>query len=1367
MKNKLLLSFVSLLFFALSTGTLLGEERRVINTDGGNTGPGSFLYELYQMQDGDILVFDSSIANETITIEEEYDYILILDKPDYTISIIGNGVTLKQRNEWGSAMFAIGLYTPLKQINIENVHFKDLNIFMLEGETVHLTNCVFTSSDESSTLMKIGIENGTFLFEGCAFIAENNNASNSLSIQHVNSRPQKASFVSCTFVRKYVENQSLIQLSNPSDFTNCVFVDPNSTGGNNSTISISASNLVFNGYNVIQGTINGSWGGIDNNHPTDQIVAQGDDAPLYYEDGIYKVVVADGSGPAYKILPPNPSAIVEDVSFPPYDLAGTEIDYTKASHAGAWQALYGEEPEDAVYPTQVSIRGITEGQEILCNDATFKLIASVLPNDCDQTVTWESNHPDIAAIDEDGQVTIPYAESLEHDEVTFTASTVALKADGEPCTASVTIKVKPYIRVAGIQLSSNLETRAFRGSSYNLHSYHNPVTIPENAINQAIRWSIEGGSDVAEVVLLDNRWTLVSKKAGIVTVTATTEDGGFTATATYTFYESIYTNTKGAFFLGEGTYPACGEIHFINEELGLWDLNLYRSLNNGQETGVTTQFAAIYGDHFYFVSKQENRLSIADKTTLTHQKAFKYIHDSDSKIMDGRAFLGVDENTGYVGTSGGIAVVKFDELLGAAADANKVAQELPHTPIGGLESTGEGLYTGQIGTMHRVGDRVFAIQQNAGILVINALTHQLETTLKGYYSVLTQSKDGSLWAGCTFFDSTGALGEASRDALIRIDPWSLETEEIELPEGAAPPSSWGAWQADLLCASAQKNRIYWATGGEWLRRYIYEYDIDTKSFGIVYDSQTFPTVEGYPEEKFNMYGCPFRIHPETDELYVAITTWHLSPVIVKCEFVKVNPETKEWKALPSGAPIWSALWIFQDNYAPVISSGLGNTISLKGETRIYLGDKVSDADNMDAAIVKSAILKEGEDLITARIWRDSLIIAPAKRVADDTQTTFTLKVNSNGKVVTKDITVTVEGEGAITEYPFELTAEKVTIKPGDQYQLALTAAAHYPNVRWSSSHPEVATVSSNGLVRGIAHGIANIIIKDANSAKADTCMVTVIAPGTAANDSIALNTTQLIMNVKETASLSVTLLSGSLAGKTVKWSTSDANVADVTSTGKVVATGMGAATITASIDEVKATCTVMVRDIAVNAEASSIEDKAATVTFPKMSSAAYYLTHVYEMVNSRRQPLITLKVNAEGEVDVAYALRAASNAISITLSTLKPATEYEVDVEVVRVHNNIAEVISTLTTSFKTKDIPTSVAPSAPTPPTVTYINGTLYVQNLEGYRCRLIAISGQTVKSFTVNTPDASYALALPQGAYILSAEKPGSRKIFKLITR
>jgi uncharacterized protein YjdB len=1384
MNNKLLLSLLLCLFF---TGITQAGIRTVTNTDGTNTGEGSFIFEILNIEDQDTLLFDDDLKDKTINITATF----YPDgkKGEKNITIIGNGVALTSSVS-KILYLANNVSRKFASVRVEKLYFKDLYSVSCNSPAV-FSHCVFHSTDGAANKVIIDLGSDDILFEGCAFIAENNSTTNSLYVQTA-SAAKKASFVSCTFVRKYTGGTPLIKWTNGNaDFTNCVFVDPNNTD-ENSTISIPVSNLVFNGYNVIQGTTNGSWESIPNNHATDKIVPKDDPSPLYYENGIYKVAVANGDGRAYKILPPNPT--IEGVSFPQYDLAGTEIDYTKASHAGAWQALYGEEPVETVYPAKVTVRGTDEGAEVLCN-TTFKLTAAIDPNGCKQAVTWESSDTDIAAIDADGQVHVLYVEGdgSENIEVTFTATTVALKADGEPLTASVSIKVKPIVRVTGIRLSERLEVRAFRGTSVVLPGYHTPIITPENATNKEIEWSIEEGDGIARLEVINGQLKFIGEAKGTVTLKATTKDGRFTATATYTFYETAY--TKGVFQLTEGTYPSKGDLHFFNEEVGLWNGFLYGG-NSDRQFGVTTQFAAIYGDNFYFVSKQEDRLAIIDKNTLEHKKSFSEIHNSDSKMMDGRAFLGVDENTGYVGTTGGIAVVKFDELL--SADAGNVVKELPFTLIDGTISDsgdepepgsnpGDGpepgsdpddgknnpnlkpsLYTGQVGTMLRVGDRVFAIQQNAGIHVINALTHQIETTLRGNYSVLTQSKDGNLWTGCTLHESTGALGEASRDVLICIDPWSLETEEISLPAGAAPPASWGAWQADPLCASAQKNRIYWAAGNNpWLKRYIYEYDIDTKTTRTIFDAHTYPTYENYPDEKWNMYGCPFRIHPETDELYVIITTWHITPVIKDWRAIRINPEApEEIKEFPVHSLVWNALWIFPDNHAPVISNALGN-VSVRETTRIYLGDKVTDVDNLDAAIVKSAILKEGEDLISARIWRDSLIITPIKRVAEDTQTTLTLKVNSNGQLAEKTITVTVEAEAAIVEYPFELTAEKVTIKPGDQYQLALTAAVHYPNVRWRSSHPEVATVSTGGLVRGLAHGIANIIIQDANSAKADTCMVTVIAPGAATKDSIALNTTQLIMNVRETAGLSVTLVSGSLADKTVKWSTSDAGVADVTSGGKVIATGMGAATITASIDEVKATCTVMVRDISVNAEASSVQDRAATISFPKMASAAYYLAHVYEMVNNRRQALISLKINAEGEVDVAYALRAATNTISVTLSTLKPSTDYEVDVEVVRVQNDVAEVISTLTTSFKTKNIATSVDPAAIATVVVSYTNGTLYIQNLEGYRCQVISISGQAVKAFTVNSPDESHTLALPQGVYILSAEKNGSRKIFKLIAR
>jgi uncharacterized protein YjdB len=455
--------------------------------------------------------------------------------------------------------------------------------------------------------------------------------------------------------------------------------------------------------------------------------------------------------------------------------------------------------------------------------------------------------------------------------------------------------------------------------------------------------------------------------------------------------------------------------------------------------------------------------------------------------------------------------------------------------------------------------------------VINALTHRLETTLAGNYAVLTQSKDGHLWAGSTASASGGQLEEASSNVLVHIDPWTLDIEEISVPEGIeAPPTSWGAWHADLLCGSATENKIYWSGGGMWLSRYIYEYDIDNKTFDLIFDSWEHPTgIEEHPNEYYNMYnGCAFRVHPATGELYVALTTWHINPVVSKLEYLKINPATKEKTILPGGqSETWHALWIFPDNHAPVISDALDEAITVSGKTGIYLGDKVTDADNMDAAIVKTPVLKDGEDLITARVWRDSLIITPVKQVEEDTQTTFTLKVNSNGKVVTKDLTVTVE-PGAIAHPVTGITINNpatAEVAVGQTLQLAATVAppeAENRTLTWSSSQPLVASVDQTGLVTvHLAPGTAYIIATTVEGNFRDTCTVTTTAPPPPLPAHLLiLNLHTATLDIGKMEQLNLVYPDEYTA---VTWRSNNEDIAIASSTGKVIAMAAGTAWITA------------------------------------------------------------------------------------------------------------------------------------------------------------------------------------------------------------
>ena len=156
-----------------------------------------------------------------------------------------------------------------------------------------------------------------------------------------------------------------------------------------------------------------------------------------------------------------------------------------------------------------------------------------------------------------------------------------------------------------------------------------------------------------------------------------------------------------------------------------------------------------------------------------------------------------------------------------------------------------------------------------------------------------------------------------------------------------------------------------------------------------------------------------------------------------------------------------------------------------------------------------------------------------------------------------------------------MAISKASIKIGVKQKYTLTAtltpADSATYCTWSSDNTAVATVNSSGVVTGKKVGTAVITVKTTNG-KTATCKVTVKKAPIA----IALDKTELNLNVDETYTLTELVPRNSEAEYT--WSSSDADVAEVSSTGKVTAKKAGTAVITVTTHNGKtATCTVTVK----------------------------------------------------------------------------------------------------------------------------------------------------------------------------------------------
>jgi hypothetical protein len=441
--------------------------------------------------------------------------------------------------------------------------------------------------------------------------------------------------------------------------------------------------------------------------------------------------------------------------------------------------------------------------------------------------------------------------------------------------------------------------------------------------------------------------------------------------------QSVFTD--GFFMVNEDWFGHTnGSVNFINNN-GNVNYRVYSTVNNNQAFGATTQYGAIYGDKFYFISKQAadggdtqytpgGRLVIANAQTMQKIAGFNTIGGGD-----GRSFVGVNEHKGYIGTSNGIYVFNIDNL--------QVGSLIPTTG-GGSQ------YAGQIGNMIRTSQYVFAVKQSAGILVINPNTDTVVTTISGSFHSIVQAKDGSVWA-------------IQDQKVVNINPSNFATTAYTIPT-TKYLGSWGAWNAGSFSASNQNNTLYWINSVNSFvsGTQIVKFDVTNKTF-----NENFAVIPGQTGTyKQIPYGAALRVNPITDELILNTTesgfgTHYLNNWIHTYNNSGVLTNTKKLDDY-----YWfPAMAVFTDNAAPVVSNAFPAEVNVNSVTTIDLKTVVSDTDNLAAAVVKSVKSNTKPSIVSAAInVNDELVLTPHGNGNSE----IVIGFNSNGKVVEKTITVT-------------------------------------------------------------------------------------------------------------------------------------------------------------------------------------------------------------------------------------------------------------------------------------------------------------------------------------------------------------------------
>ena len=492
---------------------------------------------------------------------------------------------------------------------------------------------------------------------------------------------------------------------------------------------------------------------------------------------------------------------------------------------------------------------------------------------------------------------------------------------------------------------------------------------------------------------------------------------------------------SGVFILNEDWY---GHNNSTLNHLSIAGQFSYRIVQEAnQDThlslGCTAQFATIYGDRFYIISKQPQdpgdnsqwrggRIVVADAKTMEIIYSIPTIFEIDgNSAADGRSFVGVDETKGYVGTSNGIFIL---DLTTGKIGKRIAGTENPLVKGGENNSDGQGpLYNNQIGIMLRACDYVFAIQQDKGIHIINPETDEIITTIPGSFSTMTQSKDGRIWAARNTNPDAqtypyGFSGEEWQgNELLCINPVTLarttyDIAQISGNQDLIVNQTWYAWTAGSLCASTSENALYFSFSDDtwdWYnsRTHIYKFDLDRNNITEIFNTTSLGD--------YYIYNSGIlRVSPHGGNVYVGCFRNNIS--VNDWVFVQFTPQGKLVTTYTPIKNYWyPALFVFPDVFKPTVKNFTPATVEGGSTLSIPIGGMATDRDHMAVSITKRVLSVSDPSALSAVVRRDTLFLTALAN--EDKTASVTVRFNSNGKTVDKSLAVTIRRTSTALDTP--------------------------------------------------------------------------------------------------------------------------------------------------------------------------------------------------------------------------------------------------------------------------------------------------------------------------------------------------------------
>lgn len=708
--------------------------------------------------------------------------------------------------------------------------------------------------------------------------------------------------------------------------------------------------------------------------------------------------------------------------------------------------------------SSISVTGISVTPEsaIIEVGNTVDIDADVIPNNAtDNGVDWSSSDTSVATVNTIGVVT-----AHSEGNVTITASS----QDGG-FTDSSAITVEPEdtsrIPVTGITVAPQILILEESESSILTYSI-----TPSNATNNNVIWS----SEDEDVAVVNQNGLVTALNEGVVEIIATTEDGSYVSNTTVTVNAMI-----------NGEIPVEG----IN-------VSPQQILVGSGETFVANASILPSNATNKNVIWSTNDSSIA---TINQSGLVRGISLGTTTIS------ATSEEGGFIGSSTVIVDNHGDDVavVGILITPENITLESGYTHVFGFVIDPINASNKNV-TWSSSNPTIASVDQN-GLVTARG---------EGIVSITITTEDGD------FSDvSSVTVTEPINGSLLATRIF-VQPQRVSLAEGESIVLSY-----EITPVNATNNNVVWSSGNESVATVNQNGVVVAHAEGVVEIAVTL--TDG----------------SRTSDSTVTVTTPDVDDI--PATSIAITPEE----------------------------------LIIEIDDTFFLDATVSPSNATNSNVVWSST-----DATVASVSQEGFITA----LSEGTTIITVRTVDGSNLSAVSDITVLeifdVTG--------VSLSPENLSMDIGDLSQFVVTIApenATNKNVMWSSSDESIAIVDENGLVTALSEGDVTITVtsQDGNYSAISNVQVLADEPSEIVVTSVEVTPEELSLEIETSEQLSVTVLPVEATNVNVTWTSSDETIATVSSEGLVQGIAVGDATISVTTEDGGYVASVMVEVIEMEA----------------------------------------------------------------------------------------------------------------------------------------------------------------------------------------